>query len=348
MKQLLAAVFLCMLIATPSFADEKPNPADILKGLKAADSKAVDQLNAIAAKQLKAKKKVVVIAGPKSHGYGSHEHKAGCMLLAKLLNESMSDQIETVVVTEGWPKDESVFDGADAIVIYADGGGRHPIMRNLRSFKALVAKGVGVGCVHYGVEVPRGSGGVAMLEATGGYFETKWSVNPHWTTTNVELAKKHPITQGVKPYEMNDEWYYHMRFPGEMKGVTPILSAHPPKDTLKRPDGNHSGNPDVRKAVAEGKIQHLMWAYTRPEKGEGTGRGFGFTGGHYHWNWAHPDHRKLVMNGIAWIAGVDVPKDGVPAGKVTLDDLKANQDYEAKANFNYAEIEKNLNAWQKK
>ena len=28
-------------------------------------------------------KKVVLIAGPKSHGYGAHEHKAGCMLLAE-------------------------------------------------------------------------------------------------------------------------------------------------------------------------------------------------------------------------------------------------------------------------
>ncbi|NIP84606.1 MAG: hypothetical protein GTO03_03250, partial [Planctomycetales bacterium] len=28
-------------------------------------------------------KKIVFIAGRKSHGYGSHEHNAGCLLLAK-------------------------------------------------------------------------------------------------------------------------------------------------------------------------------------------------------------------------------------------------------------------------
>ena len=31
-------------------------------------------------------KKVVFVAGPKSHGYFSHEHIAGCKLLAKHLN----------------------------------------------------------------------------------------------------------------------------------------------------------------------------------------------------------------------------------------------------------------------
>ena len=67
-----------------------------------------------------------------------------------------------------------------------------------------------------------------------------------------------------------------------MKGVTPILTALPPKETLSRGDGPHSGNPDVRSAVLERKEpQHVAWAAER----EGGGRGFGFTGGHDHWNW---------------------------------------------------------------
>ncbi len=38
--------------------------------------------------QSKDAKKVVLVAGRPSHGYGSHEHKAGCMLLADALNNS--------------------------------------------------------------------------------------------------------------------------------------------------------------------------------------------------------------------------------------------------------------------
>ena len=33
-------------------------------------------------------KEILFLAGKKSHGYGTHEHKAGSMLLARCLNES--------------------------------------------------------------------------------------------------------------------------------------------------------------------------------------------------------------------------------------------------------------------
>ena len=70
-------------------------------------------------------KKIVFIAGPRSHGFGSHEHKAGCMLLAKSLQDSGVEGVTTEVITNGWPKDESVLDDADCIIMYTDGGGRH-------------------------------------------------------------------------------------------------------------------------------------------------------------------------------------------------------------------------------
>src|SRR5689334_9949173 len=51
-----------------------------------------------------AKKKVLFIAGKQSHGFAQHEHNAGCMLLAKCLNES-GLPIEAVVAKNGWPAD---------------------------------------------------------------------------------------------------------------------------------------------------------------------------------------------------------------------------------------------------
>ena len=38
---------------------------------------------------------------------------------------------------------------------------------------------------------------------------------------------------------------------------------------------------------------------------------FGFTGGHWHWNWADPNCRKLVLNAIVWVAHGEVPAGGV-------------------------------------
>ena len=51
-----------------------------------------------------AKKKLVLIAGRKSHAYGQHAFKAGCLLLKNCLEKS-NPNIQTVVVLDGWPKD---------------------------------------------------------------------------------------------------------------------------------------------------------------------------------------------------------------------------------------------------
>ena len=101
-----------------------------------------------------APKKVVMIAGPPSHGPLSHEHNAGIQLLAKCLKQGASDLVASTVVLNGWPKDNSVFNGADAVVIYSDGGGRHPALqgKNLELLGKLMDKGVGFLTIHYAVE----------------------------------------------------------------------------------------------------------------------------------------------------------------------------------------------------
>jgi putative membrane-bound dehydrogenase-like protein len=297
-----------------------------------------DQAASSSASQSGSKKKVLFIAGKPSHGYGAHEHNAGCTLLARRLHDAMPN-IDTQVVLNGWPQDKSVFDGVDAIVMYCDGGSGHMVNPHLDEVDALAKKGVGIVCLHYGVEVPKGPSGDKFLDWIGGYFEMNWSVNPHWTA-KFDKFPEHPISRGVKPFEINDEWYYHMRFRPEMKGVTPILTALPPKETLNRGDGTHSGNPDVRKAVLERmEPQHVAWAAERPD----GGRGFGFTGGHDHWNWGDPNFRKVVLNAIVWAAKAEVPKNGVEDKTVTLPDLEQNQDYPVPANFNRDAIKKQKN-----
>ncbi len=264
------------------------------------------------------KKKVVFLAGRDSHGFGAHEHRAGCTLLAVALNENHPG-IHAAVYADGWPSDPTALDNADAIVMYADGGGRHPVIPHLEQVEALNKKGVGVVCIHYGVEVPKGKAGDAFLNWTGGYFEAHWSVNPHWTA-KFKKFPDHPIASGVKPFEINDEWYYHMRFREGMKGVTPILSDLPGPATLKRGDGAHSGNPHVRAAVLNRKeSQPVAWASEQ----KGRGRGFGFTGGHNHWNWGDDNFRKLVLNAVAWCAGADVPNDGVESKSLSRQQLEA-------------------------
>lgn len=267
-----------------------------------------------------ADKKIVFIAGRPSHGPGDHEHRAGCLLFKKCLDQVPG--LTSVVYSNGWPQDASAFDGADAIVIYSDGGDGHPAVQDdhLKVLGALMKKGVGLGCVHYAVEVPTNKGGPEFLAWIGGYFETYWSVNPTWKA-DFKTLPEHPVTRGVKPFSIFDEWYYHMRFPDGMKGVTPILTAVPPDSTRGKPGLNdaHGGNPEVQKH--NGEPEQMMWVHERAD----GGRGFGFTGGHFHKNWGDPNFRKVVLNAILWIAKADVPETGVQS-TLSEEDSRKNLD----------------------
>jgi type 1 glutamine amidotransferase len=263
-------------------------------------------------------RKIVMVAGVPSHGKGDHEFNAGVQLLKKCLDTTPG--VLTTWYRGGWPTDPTAFDNANAVMFYADGGGGHPAIQGerLQQLQELISHGVGIACLHYAVEVPKERGGPEFTEWLGGYFETHWSVNPHWTA-KFEKLPEHPVTRGVKPFEINDEWYYHMRFREEMQGVTPLLTAIPPESTLSRPDGPHSGNPAVR--AKKGQPQHVAWVVERAD----GGRGFGFTGGHFHRNWENENFRKLVLNGLLWVANADVPDGGVPS-VVKQDDLLTNLD----------------------
>jgi type 1 glutamine amidotransferase len=262
------------------------------------------------------KRKIVFIAGVGSHGFGSHAHNAGCQLLAKALNDAMPDQLRAVV-SRGWPGDAAVLDGAATIVIYCDAG--RLLNEHLAELDALTGKGAGLACLHYTVDPGKKETMEKMRGWIGGCYEQYWSINPSWIA-KFEKVPAHPVTRGVKPFRIHDEWYCHMRFRENMEGVTAILSAVPPDSVRKRPDGPHSGNPAVRARM--GMAEDVGWVYQRPD----GARGFGFTGGHVHWNWAQNDFRKVVLNAIVWTARLEVPPDGVPSKQPTVDDLIANQD----------------------
>ena len=67
------------------------------------------------------KHKLVLIAGKPSHPPGMHEFRAGCLLLKPCLDAVPG--VTTFVYSNGWPNVENAFEGANAVVIYADGGG---------------------------------------------------------------------------------------------------------------------------------------------------------------------------------------------------------------------------------
>jgi len=261
-----------------------------------------------------AKKKIFFLPGRQSHGWSGHAYTADCKLLARILNENVP-QIEAIVIEGGWPKDATVFEGVAAVVVACDGNSLLGPESNWKTLDDLARTGVGIAFLHYALD-PGDECGRYLLDWIGGYYKQHWSVNPSWLA-QFETLPEHPITHGVRPFRIEDEWYYHMQFRDEMKGVTPILTAVPPDSTRRGQDGPHSGNPTVRARMS--MPEHVAWAYERLDEG----RGFGCTGGHTHWVYAQTDVRKLMLNAMCWITRVEVPTAGVPTRTPTVEEMES-------------------------
>jgi len=276
------------------------------------------------------KKQIVFIHGKASHGYGGHAYGPAFRMLARILNENVS-AVNAVVIQDD--QDLAAMETADAIVLGSDGG---RLVKSLGDrLEPLMDKGVGLACIHYTVDPTDPKAVKRLIDWIGGSYERHWSVNPHWEA-EFKSFPDHAASRGLKPFKSHDEWYYHMRFAEDMKGVTPILSAVPPEATRQRPDGAHSGNPAVR--ARSGMAEVVGWVYERP----GGGRGFGFTGMHTHWNWAQDSFRKSVLNAIVWIAGADVPEDGIPSKTPTLEELEADLGMPRPKRFNAEAIREQI------
>ncbi len=267
-------------------------------------------------------KRILLIAGRPSHGPGDHEFFAGCAILQNLLKQTPG--VWPIMARDGWPKNEKLFDTADTVVFYMDGRGGHPAVQGdrLDRLQKLMDKGVGWVNLHYAVDYePRH--GERVVSWMGGYYDPRTSINPHWDA-DIRSLPNHPISHGVKPFTIRDEWYYNMHWIGDVtdvkdaKNVTPILQAVPPDNTR--------GTPDAKKYP--GRLETMAWAYERKD----GGRGFGFTGGHFHRNWADENFRRVVVNAILWTAKAEVPEGGA---KVDFDpaDLNINLDRKGKGEF---------------
>jgi hypothetical protein len=169
--------------------------------------------------------------------------------------------------------------------------------------------------MHYAVEVVPGQAGAQFTRWMGGFYEGGYSVNPHWDA-DMQPNKEHPVSRGVQPVKVHDEWYFHIRFPDPMT-ATPLMQATPTRALIKRYiHWNTSAEPELAKP------QTMMWGLQRSD----GGRGVGFTGGHWHRNWAIDDFRRLVLNGIVWVAGMEVPEGGVKSTPLNETDLNTALD----------------------
>jgi type 1 glutamine amidotransferase len=255
--------------------------------------------------------KIVFLAGPKEHGApGRHEYEKDLKELAwGLEHASNLKNVKTVVLVGKAPKDLSVLEDASAIVIDGSGGwlktetgilfpqdqdtdGRTYDPQTtawLKSLDQLIkTKHIGLAIFHYSMWVDNWAGKHYLLDWFGGLWIPYSSHNPVDTWSVKPLAPQHPILNGVQPWTYRDEMYSRY-FLFHDPRRTELLEA--------MPADAKNGGPDP-----------VSWAYERPD----GGRSLVWGGSDFHDNMHMvTDYRRFLLNGIAWTAGLNVPREGV-------------------------------------
>lgn len=109
----------------------------------------------------------------------------------------------------------------------------------------------------------------AMRGLIGGRF---LSHPPQFDFTVTPLARKHPVTDGVRAFSAHDEFY--------MQDVDAEVAIH-------------------MTAEDRGAVHPMVWT-----KDEGHGRVVYIAPGHTASTWAEENYRQLLRQGVVWLAGL--------------------------------------------
>jgi type 1 glutamine amidotransferase len=254
-------------------------------------------------------KKIVFLSGPKDHGdAGRHEYEKDLRGLASALTAAPNLEGATTEIYVGKaPRDPAIYADAAAIVIESssdrDVREIHPLFppeeetKNrtydratldfLKMLDGRARNGMGIVLLHYATWVEHWVARRYYLDWTGGLWLQGGSRNPvdQWRMT--PKNPDHPILRGVKEWTYRDEVFSRFFLPSDLKRIDLIVGT-----PAKSPIGP----------------QLASWAYER----EGGGRAFVMGGMDFHDNLAGvDDFRRLLLNGIVWAAGMDVPSGGV-------------------------------------
>ena len=176
-------------------------------------------------------------------------------------------------------------------MFYTDGGGKQAYLQTperVAVIQQLLDAGVGIVSIHQAVEFPP-QNAKQSGEWIGALYNKAFSGRGHWDSKH-EVFPDHPATRGVTAWEINDGWLNGFKFASGMKGITPLVWSG--KEHL---GSNAGGDKDV-----------VGWAFDRAD----GGRSFSFSGLDAHSAWERAGMRKLMVNGVLWSAGVEIPEGG--------------------------------------
>ncbi len=221
-------------------------------------------------------KRLLLIAGPPDgHPPQTHEYVAGLKVLHELLSERPGVALRTVIADEAWKDGPELLDGSEAVVLFRSEGAKwcSADANRLAAFQRLAERKGGFAVLHWGMGTKAAEpipNFTALFGACHGGPDRQYRV---LETTLTPVTPAHPITRGISPIKIRDEFYYALKQPATAVAPQPLLQI------------------DI-----DGQPQTVAWAWDRPD----GGRSFGFSGLHFHENWQQPGYRTLVKQGVLW------------------------------------------------
>lgn len=227
--------------------------------------------------------RVLLIGHKPDHPPGTHLYLDECAGLARCLRRT--EGVEAAV-SDGWPGDPARLDGLSALVLYSSPGAELLFAADhARAVERLLDRGVGLTALHWATGIGDSKNEALAeryLNRLGGLFGFGWSGLDVSESRVVRADPDHPVSRGWGDFDLRDEWYLDLKF-------------HPKARPLAR-------------VAVKGKDQVVAWTFERA----GGGRSFGSTLGHFHENFAVEPFRRLIVNGILWTAGREIPEAGAP------------------------------------
>lgn len=284
------------------------------------------------------KKNILIIYGESTHNNYSHNNAEAAQLIKKKLDESKFAESLNVDLSFHYPKDLSLVENADLVIISSDGGPKHalankkdPTAHTKHLDSVLKKNKTGLIVAHWATDAPsKGFGqlheeNAKMMQDWIGavYYWVKKGKSPEssWTwkfpVLEMEVNQEHPISKGVPAkFTLQDEYYFNFFTDGPD-------SRNPSSDKVTFLHSTMA--PNSAKGVKNKgsyRKQSCYWAFDR----EDGGRSVAFTSAHMYHTWANPHFFKTFMNSIFWTLDATIPEDGIQIETPTLEELLSISD----------------------
>jgi len=275
------------------------------------------------------KKEILIIHSKSTHGHGQHRNKEVAYMLKDKIDKSKYASKINVTISHRYPKDVSLVEKADLIILSSDGGAAHALNgsdpeKYMKEIDAVLKKNkTGVIVIHWATDCPSSkkfgltktcaANNALMHRWIGAYYY--WGNPKSWTEKfpikELRVNKKHPVSNGLpEVFKLQDEYYWNFFTEGEDKRNIKEENVVFIHETMA---GDHKGDKSPR-------IQSPYWVKTRDD----GGRSVGMTSAHFYHTWANKHFFQTFANSMLWSMNMEVPESGVEISAPTVGELKAH------------------------